>query len=399
MHLCDNYFNLPIYKENEDPDVLLQLFENNVYRLSLAGIKMPTDLHWVLWLKVIPPTMKSLQDQLGMDPKGTYLTVYQALKGHYNRVAPNESSKTSKNKIKKKNNDESREQLNTGVEKQDKPHKRFNKRQKRKRDDSDQKPNPHCDYCGMNNHVTAKCFQLKRDKEVGTKLAGSDLSGLQGLCFVERTNNGEDGVSLELASNVSQECANTIFLFDSGATTHLTGNRQLLTDVVDVPEVSVGTALKGATAVIRQRGKVILNSQKYLRDVAYVSNATNNLISEGRLCDADCSIYKTKECLVVRDAGGSVILKGPRINRLWIYVTDDKMIRKTPYTTIVTDKKNNRRPPGGSEVDGNEDEQINDDENNSSSSSGTLGSPTSSSSISSTSPADAARSRHKKPRS
>jgi len=287
VRLLNQYFKLPQYVEGQDPAPLLQLFQNNVHQLALAGIVLQADIHWATWLQVVPPSMKTLQDQLGMDEKGTYFQVYKALKGHYDRSAPSTVPKISKNK--RKINGESQEQLNVGVEQQDKTRKRFkgHRSQPKRKDDINQKPNLHCDYCSMNNHVTAKCFQLKRDRETGTKLIGSDLSGLQGLSFIEIVSNAKEGVPLESTSDFSQECANTIFLFDSGATTHLTGNKQLLTDIAEVPEVQVGTALKGATAVIRQRGKVVLNDHQYLRDVAYVSNATNNLISEGRLCDAD----------------------------------------------------------------------------------------------------------------
>ena len=110
--------------------------------------------------------------------------------------------------------------------------------------------------------------------------------------FIEQDPEKES--SFELACPLTEEVKDCIFLFDSGATTHLTGDKSLLIDPKPVPEIQVSTAIKGHHAVIRERGNVALSDKHLLQDVAYISTASNNLISEGRLCDADYSITKTK---------------------------------------------------------------------------------------------------------
>src|SRR5690348_5933689 len=137
----------------------------------------------------------------------------------------------------------------------------------------------------------------------------------------------------------SEGSNNTVFLFDSGATSHLTGTKGLLTEIKKVPEVSVSTAIQGARAVVRERGKVVLNDRYVLADVAYMSNASTNLISEGRLCDAGYSIFKNKDYLLVRNDKHVTIMRGTRVNRLWVFYTGDKGPETKPINTIIPNRR------------------------------------------------------------
>jgi hypothetical protein len=173
------------------------------------------------------------------------------------------------------------------------------------------------------------------------------------MCFVEQPEVEQEWA---MAGEEKDQDKTTIFIFDSGATTHMTKDRKLLTHIKQVPEISVTTAVRGAVSVIRERGRLSLNKNKILQDVAYVANASNNLISEGRICDAGNTIIKNKLFLVVRDEQGHQILKGPRVNRLWVYYLGGSVPPPRPINTLISKRK--RRAPGGAgEVDESEEEE------------------------------------------
>ena len=96
------------------------------------------------------------------------------------------------------------------------------------------------------------------------------------------------------------------FLFDSGATTHVTPVKHILNDINNSPIMTMSTAISGQRSIINKRGKVRLNDKWTLRDVAYVPQATSSLISEGRLCDAGYDIFKNKDFIHVRKDGKSI---------------------------------------------------------------------------------------------
>jgi hypothetical protein len=347
MRLLTQWYNIPKYKEGEDPIRLLHLFQNRIHEMELADIIMPDNVHWAIWLLAIPDSMKSLQNQLGMQKKGSYMEVYEALKAHYSRTSCTQTNNDTNKKNKKRDNDESDEQLKTVQEKpnpKDKRYKPYSKHRRYPKNQDNKVPNRKCDYCDRTNHETKNCWELQKHKKEAAEAATKP--GMTVFSFIEIENNEEQ--SQELACSASDSHTNAVFLFDSGATTHLTGSKNLLVDIKTVPEVSISTAVRGAHAVVRERGKVILNENYALGDVAYMSNASNNLISEGRLCDADCSIIKTKEYLLVKDKNGNTILRGVRVNRLWVhYLGGQKSSPRSTSNIIANRRRQSNPPPGG----------------------------------------------------
>jgi hypothetical protein len=73
-----------------------------------------------------------------------------------------------------------------------------------------------------------------------------------------------------------------------------------------------------------------------LRDVAYTSKASSNLISEGRLADAGYTITKNKAEALILNEKGRVVLRGRRWNRLWIYTINGHQLvpPKRPVNTL-----------------------------------------------------------------
>jgi hypothetical protein len=360
MRLFNQYCNLPKYKEGDDPTPLLIKFEDNKHKLETAGVRLPADLHWVLWLNAIPEGMKTVQNQLGMVTEGTYTMVFEHLKNLYNKSLIDKPFKKNKRDQKPKDVDESQEQLNAANDQNGQ--KNAGKRPRPKEsvgDRSDQKPSQRprlrCDYCEKDFHTADRCRELKKDQgRISSALQTKSTKGkVYQMCFVEQPEVEQE---CAMAGEEKDQDKTTIFIFDSGATTHMTKDRKLLTHVKQVPEISVTTAVRGAVSVIRERGRLSLNKNKILQDVAYVANASNNLISEGRICDAGNTIIKNKLFLVVRDEQGHQILKGPRVNRLWVYYLGGSVPPPRPINTLISKRK--RRAPGGAgEVDESEEEE------------------------------------------
>jgi len=98
MRMIRNYFNIPKYKEGEDPIQSLKLFHNRVNELTLAGISMHEDVHWAIWLDLIPESMKHFRTTLASKTSGTYLEVYEAIKNQHNQPANVTPSKTKHQK-------------------------------------------------------------------------------------------------------------------------------------------------------------------------------------------------------------------------------------------------------------------------------------------------------------
>ena len=118
----------------------------------------------------------------------------------------------------------------------------------------------------------------------------------------------------------------------------MTPVKRIVEDLNDAPAMTMGTAINGQRSIITKRGKVRLNEKWTLRDVAFVPNASISLISEGRLADAGYTIIKNKDFVIVRNSQDKVVLRGPRVNRLWLYTVDGKTPDKKPTNTIIPSK-------------------------------------------------------------
>lgn len=358
MRLFTQYTSLPKYKEGEDPIRLLHLFQERVYQMELAGLVMPPDIHWALWLNAIPDSLKNLQTQLGTQNEGAYMEVFEALKANYNRTLGAQTINPSGNKKGKKDQEEdSAEQLYPFHDQRGPRGPRGDNKRRQPQQPQQQKnkrQGVHCVFCDRTNHTVDTCYELKRHKAGAAQAAaaGSTTQAHTYLPFIE-DDPDDNGIQTEAVCVASEHTkyAYTVFLFDSGATSHLTGTKSLLTDIKAVPEVSVTTAIRGSRAVVRERGKVKLNDRQSLTDVAYMASASTNLISEGRLCDANNTITKTKEYLLVKDIKGVTILRGVRVNRLWVYYTGDKGPSPRPINTVILNKRQaddaSDVPPGG----------------------------------------------------
>jgi hypothetical protein len=346
--LVERYMSLK-YTPRSNPIECRASFDSSVRDLKLAGIILPDKLHLAVWYKALPPDLDSLRQALGAKPDLKSKDIYDAIVNQY-------SSKKAA-----RNTERSEEKAHAALENEEKKRKARTKRDKNR-----SKPNPsdkskkHCDFCELDSHNMDECYSLKKAKSSvlanrkARKISDSEADDDHAAVFVE------DEVAATFQSQLEDELAAvgkeaesgpTHFLFDSGATTHVTPVKHIIKDINNVPIMTMSTAITGERQVINKRGQVRLNDKWTLRDVAYVPRASSSLISEGRLCDAGYEIYKNKDFVHVRKAGKTV-LRGVRVNRLWAYTVDGSTpTAPRPVNTLVPTKplSNNTEMPDRSE--------------------------------------------------
>ena len=163
-------------------------------------------------------------------------------------------------------------------------------------------------------------------------------------------SDNEFAATLEEAyAGKEKKDTNFTALFDSAATTHVVNNLTLLHDVVDSPESGLTSIVKGHGAVIRKRGNLWLNKEKgwLLRNVAYIPNATVNLISIGITCDASFAVVFVKERAIVRIRNedgilGATVIEAERIGRLWVFSRENLKLGQKVGTGLAKSRRANR---------------------------------------------------------
>ena len=323
------------YAPRSNPIECRTQFDNSVRELKLAGLTLPDKLHLAIWYKALPPELDSLRQALGAKPNLQWKDIYEAIVNQYS------SKKASRN------SERSDEKANTAQKMKRKRrmigYKRDSNRNKPKSGD---KPEKHCIFCERDYHDISECKNTKESK------ASVLAARLRKQVIVKRMRIMLLFIENEIAAAFKSQSADELaaigkdstsesnpihFLFDSGATTHVTPVKHILNDINNAPVMTMSTAISGQRLVINKRGKVRLNDKWTLGDVAYVPQATSSLISEGRLCDAGYEIYKNKDFIHVRK-NGKTVLRG-RSNRLRVYtVNGTTSTTPRPIDTLVASK-------------------------------------------------------------
>jgi hypothetical protein len=326
------------YAAGTDPDEGKRNFETIVYDLELADMNIDPKMHKAIWIKALPPELESLRQGLNSRKINSWEEVFEALKQEYatkkgrKQVQSGKLPEHAHAAVDARPGNGRRPRRGEGKE------RAFNKGDKFKR---------YCTFCEKPGHTKEICSYLKNAKAALAQPGGS-TSDSEGAGGEHAAVAIEEEVAAMLqhdpeqteAANLGKEevAAPVHFIFDSGATTHVTPNAKLLDDITDTPVMTMSTAISGHRSLIKKRGQIRLNDNWTLRDVAFVPSASYNLISEGRLTDADYDIFKTKEFILVKK-DGKTVLRGIRSNRLWIYTINgrNKRVRR-PINTLVRTK-------------------------------------------------------------
>jgi Pol polyprotein, beta-barrel domain len=349
--LMGRYMNLK-YQVGQDPVGLNNAFETVVRELEIAGLMLPPKLHMTIWYRAIPDELSALKQTLSANANLTHQDIYGALLAHY------QASKSAKVRASPKPAAGDSELAAAAIEAK----RKFKEKGSAPNSRTDSANTSHkgkgakwCNYHKSATHDQSECRTLQAQRSQAAHLratgnTGTDTPDHHAGCFLDANVPEHAAVLIPIPADDEDESAHsaeekeasrqTYFIFDSGATTHLVGERNLITEIACVPEpISMTTAVKGTRAVIRERGVVQLSDKWRLLDVAYVSGAHTNLISEGRLCDAGYSIYKDKDFVRVNCPVPNqhrTALEGFRAGKLWVYPLGGSKTARPPAPSINT---------------------------------------------------------------
>jgi hypothetical protein len=168
-----------------------------------------------------------------------------------------------------------------------------------------QNPKGNCNHCGSPFHWANNCdIRRLEDKirEMETQI-GSQKKPIWANSIEDHTSGGNvypggpsynfDGAQQQLpptthpvlAAEISPPQYPEEWLIDSGASAHVTGNRNLLTEIRPVPHSSVTTAGGNSLSIVGQ-GHATLDKNKGVSTVMYVPGMRKNLLSVGKVADA-----------------------------------------------------------------------------------------------------------------
>lgn len=156
----------------------------------------------------------------------------------------------------------------------------------------------YCETCGKGNHSTEQCFRRKKQANLAEKIIEEDEEGVYLL-------DGEKGPN------------DVNWYIDSGATQHMTFQKELLINYQDLPteEISLGN---GSSIAAIGKGDIKLNlivpgAEKFstFKDVLYVPKLTKNFISPRKILEKSgiqmiwedkCCFFKNKKGDIVAQA-------------------------------------------------------------------------------------------------
>ncbi len=167
-----------------------------------------------------------------------------------------------------------------------------------------------CTYCGFNGHEAKDCYKRLRDERKGA--TANKASG---------KHEFDDPTYAFTAASVSPQRKNTSWFLDSGASQHMTDQRDLFTSFEPVtsywPVTGIAESLRQVKGVgeIRIRTKIggLWNDGK-LSGVLYVPGLNTNLISVGAAADHGIiSTFKKKKAFLTRN--NQIIAVGRRTGK------------------------------------------------------------------------------------
>lgn len=352
-------FNLK-YTAGTDPAIFRRYFMTILKELKNANTSIYQDQRVLMsvWYRALPKELEVLKQALGVKTDLKWSDIYEALIHEYSSRGTSKHHDRRPRSTDRPSHGNSEEKAAAAVEGRNKT-----KNMKKK-------PRPSygrsCNHCRKPGHTEDKCWlkhpHLKPSKFSTSEVADNDSDTEVYMPFIDSDIMSQFiqlGLHAEVAeeqalysntSSPSIELPPTYLIFDSAATSHVAHSKRIMENLSNVPEVSMGTAIRGQGTIIRQRGQLRLNKKYVLKDVAHIPNAAANLISEGRLCDAGFEIRKNKDTLTVYK-DDTPVLTGHRWNRLWVYSTNgskpvpsplNTLIQQTPVTMSQTSSGNGR---------------------------------------------------------
>jgi hypothetical protein len=193
------------------------------------------------------------------------------------------------------------------------------------------KSNIQCYGCDKWGHYKSECWGTNKRGRHQSYSAIADVQVQQSqshplssstqseIAYVGDDEYYDDGGLSSVASGVCMRELNNAWILDSGATSHHTGNKELLTNISKLDR-TYKTVTGDGSSTYDQVGVAIVSSGDdvfKLSQVLYVPTFKVNLISVSRLTDRGCKVvYDSEEAVVMRD--GRVIFTAVKENNLYI---------------------------------------------------------------------------------
>ena len=122
--------------------------------------------------------------------------------------------------------------------------------------------------------------------------------------FAAAKEDKDVGSAMFLTYKGDEEGKKNVWYLDSGASNHMTGHKELFTEIDDTisGEVTFGDSSKipvkgkGTISIVSKTGE-----KKYINDVYYIPALKNNIISLGQLVEKGYNIQMQDNSLIIRN--------------------------------------------------------------------------------------------------
>jgi transposase InsO family protein len=190
-----------------------------------------------------------------------------------------------------------------------------------------------CRYCGKPGHSAKECRKAKRDRERGVQ--GGEVANLakaeeiekpgllmtQVCTVVHAAKDAPEEVYLNEERVIPVPSPDGIWYLDSGASSHMTGLREMFTSLDESVHGTVRFG-DGSIVIIKGRGTVVFEcltgDHRVLGDVYYIPSLKSNIVSLGQLDENGCKITIEDGVMSILDRPRKVLARVHRTgNRLY----------------------------------------------------------------------------------
>jgi hypothetical protein len=188
-------------------------------------------------------------------------------------------------------------------------------------------PKGNCNHCGSPFHWADSCdIRRLEDKIHNMELQlGNKKQDWANTAEIHTCNNGPSPSQLPFDRHqalAAELYSPTVpdWILDSGASAHVTGERNLLSEIRTVPTSSVTTAGGQALPIIGQ-GTAQISKNKDVYPILYVPGMRRNLLSVGKIADdGNYTLFGPTHCWVFdKDNPANIILRGTRTQGIGLY--------------------------------------------------------------------------------